>query len=490
MDRGTLDKTIKRLNSSFELTESEVVDFLEFFEIECNEQIIEKLKKGETQEIFKKIVANIEANLKPEDKNYFYDKINLEIYPYIADTERKIEALRKKIDKITKAYIIETLDSDEQKIPFIEEIFPNEKDYEEIIYNMITVINSLSSDKLKLKYLTRLAELNNGKYDYKISMIVQSLKSNELKKQLLHKFSAFYQAEIIMTFDNDEEKIPFLDKFEDKHKAEIIKSFKNDDLKIKQLKNLKKEDTVRVIKSLKSDEEKIRYLHDFEDEDKALIIQSLKDDEKKIELLDRVLDNFAKACIVAKLKNEDKKVDLIDRFKDVKCRYEILQHIRSDEAKRKLLTKDLTEKERFFIFGKMSKRAMTEFFSDSNVQEKYKEMYETYQIIYENKFNEVEQERKYDSFGLPKSMTAGIEIEAEGKKNEIIINAKNLCGNKTKDDGSLENGVEVVSNVMHDTIENIDNIYQTTSVMKQLGLKVSQRCRRTCSYRCRLFNYT
>ena len=87
-------------------------------------------------------------------------------------------------------------------------------------------------------------------------------------------------------------------------------------------------------------------------------------------------------------------------------------------------------------------------------------------------------------------MTEGIEIEAEGKKNEIIINAKTLCGNKTKDDDSLENGVEVVSDVMHDTKQDIDNIYQTTSVMKQLELKVSPRCRRTCSYRCRLFNYT
>lgn len=88
-----------------------------------------------------------------------------------------------------------------------------------------------------------------------------------------------------------------------------------------------------------------------------------------------------------------------------------------------------------------------------------------------------DENKKYSKIGLPPDMTAGIEIEAEGMWAELlIILQKNILDWKIKDDYSLDEGIEITSPHMRDREEDVKEIYQITSMMKEFGFEESERC--------------
>ena len=75
---------------------------------------------------------------------------------------------------------------------------------------------------------------------------------------------------------------------------------------------------------------------------------------------------------------------------------------------------------------------------------------------------------------LPDNMTIGVEIEAEGIEK---VQYKNMFSNwKAKGDGSLKDGIEVVSPVLSSSNEDSKNIYKACYMLENLGCSASERC--------------
>ena len=88
---------------------------------------------------------------------------------------------------------------------------------------------------------------------------------------------------------------------------------------------------------------------------------------------------------------------------------------------------------------------------------------------------------KISPITLPGQMTIGVEIESEGSasRKEIADTMKKSAdmGNwELKDDGSLTNGIEVVSPILRSSGTSIYEIYRVCSTLYSLGQTTSERC--------------
>ena len=78
--------------------------------------------------------------------------------------------------------------------------------------------------------------------------------------------------------------------------------------------------------------------------------------------------------------------------------------------------------------------------------------------------------------GLPEDMTVGVELEAEGELS-CAFNGLRICDNwQAKGDASLEKGIEVVSPILHDSLEDMTDLSMVCQIMKQCELSTSDRC--------------
>jgi len=82
-------------------------------------------------------------------------------------------------------------------------------------------------------------------------------------------------------------------------------------------------------------------------------------------------------------------------------------------------------------------------------------------------------------------MTIGMEIESEGAMSRPIIRIKKLLkrregeeeiGWETKSDASLKRGVEVVSPILTDNEEDIEDLYIICSMLQRCGNETNERC--------------
>lgn len=233
---------------------------------------------------------------------------------------------------------------------------------------------------------------------------------------------------------DDSLKVQFLSFLDENHKFNIIENLKEDSDKIKALHELKDESVkTKIICTLEKDKDKISLLNEVNEEvSKVDIICSMEKDKNKINLLNEVNEEVYKAYIIGSMKEDKNKLSLLHELKDEQLKVATTLNLQNSEKKEELVSS----------------------------------------------FIEKENNHKYTDLGLPPEMTVGAEIEVEEKEsktNQVLMETEFLNWN-FKGDGSLQNGIETVSPIMHNTPKDVESIYTITNLLKQLGFDASERC--------------
>ena len=406
-------------------TNKSKLENLYFLDIDGKKAILRSLVFDNDEEIIR-----VASSLEDEELAYT-------IVIKIEDDEKKIEALKIFKDEENRAYIIKTIKDDLKKIEQLEKI-SNE-------HNKAVIISSLSNDEIMLEQLEKIKKEEN-----KVE-IITSLESDELKiKQLDNIVEDDNKANIICSFSKDENKILYIDKFRQEDiKVKIISSI-NDPILIADLLDKVSDDYNKadIIISMASNADfKIKQIEKLDDEfAKAIVIKSLYDDRIKIQQLSSISNDYCKMAIIESLKNRNEKIKLVETLNDKFLKELLIEVLNSEQYDEKM------------GFPCLKRTNLKEKFLDKN--------------------------RKYTEIGLDKKMTIGMEIESEGPLNSIMLALKNIAisekkggirGWQTKDDGSLSNGVEIVSPILSDSKEDIEDIYMICSMLKN-GQRASERC--------------
>ena len=108
---------------------------------------------------------------------------------------------------------------------------------------------------------------------------------------------------------------------------------------------------------------------------------------------------------------------------------------------------------------------------DANVREQIGLVYSSrHELI--NKFDS----NNVPLINLPEDMTIGVELEAEGEIASVL-NGLRICDKwQAKGDASLEKGIEVVSPILHDSLEDMTDLSMVCQIMEQCELNTSDRC--------------
>ena len=397
----------------------------------------------------------------------------------------KIELLKNiNIPDLQKIQIIRSLKSDDKKIEALDLISEE---------NLSIVIASIKSDDKKIEQLGRLKD------ELDIVYVVKNIKEDRKKIECLKYIKQEkLKIEIIMSLKEEEHKISFLRQIQNKKAIlRIIKTIQDSSLLIKALPYLEKESyRARVILRLENDEEKVKLLENIEkDENRIIIIKSLKSDDKKIELLNTIKDEDFRAEIVQTLEDDDKKIAELINFPYEEHRVGIIKSLKSDSKKINFLNNIEDERFRLEIIRKITDvdkkiNAISYLKSESNklaiansvtnpkqklkALSKINENYvKAYNLIYGKEAEEVES--KYTSFGLPKNMTIGIEIESVGENhNQLPDKLRDWEG---KEDYSIGNkGKEFSSPIMRDRKEDVKEVYIVNEILKSFGMKITPKC--------------
>lgn len=288
-------------------------------------------------------------------------------------------------------------------------------------------VNNLKSksDEEKIKCLD---SIPNETYQY---YIIISLKSEKAKIQCLERLkNEIYKVSIIINLSNQDDKINCIDKLIDEEMiANAASTLKDNETKIKYMNKIRNKNYKSyILRSMQLDEiEKIKYINSIKNEEtKSLIISSLENDDFKIKYLDEIKNEKNRAQIIYSLYNDKTKLDYLRNIRNDAARAIIIASLKDNAKKRELL-----------------------------------------QV----------KEVKYNKLGLLHDITIGIEIECEGENSVTIKDIEEpLKGWKSKDDTSLQVGVEVVSPILTNTDENIQDIYYICNILKNSGQEISNRC--------------
>ena len=236
--------------------------------------------------------------------------------------------------------------------------------------------------------------------------------------------------------------------------SEFIKGIIEDKTKSKKY-NFKGEEVVRVILSL-DDPEYVKDIVNSKEKIKQLNIDS----EGLVELITDLGEcGYAKEIIENKELLKKLNLSKSDLIK-------LIIQINDDDYLEKIIENN--KKSSQFKFSESELNQIAIYLTDS----KY----------IDNRLKRFENDKKFISKNsfvkLPKNMTIGIEIESEGKNSELIeADSMFYPGWICKHDGSLKNGVEVVSPVLKgDDINTTNQIQNVCRRLSRLGQNVSERC--------------
>ena len=410
----------------------------------------------------------------------------------IQDDSTKIELLNDEslilFDR-EKASIIESLKSDDKKIKALEFLIDEDQEYS------TSVICSLKSDDKKIELIERIRH-ERGK-----ALIICSMRDDNKKLDCLRFVKqARWKAIIIASSLKDEsERINYLENIEDEEvRFIVIETLTEEENLLKALSYLNDEEKkARIIVRLENDDDKIEQLSKIKDEiNRACIIVTIKDDDKKIKLLDTIKDEEAKVEIVQSLKDDEKKIGQLINFPYEEHRVKIIKSLKSDDKKISFLGNIKEEEYRFEIIGTIkdidkrisaisyleTEEARSEIANTINNRRKRLEVLGKADVKYQKLYDlaygdrEVNINGKYNSFGLPKNMTIGIEIEAVGENYNLIPNDLRGWDGEKRDPSLGDNGKEFRSPVMRDREEDVKGVYNVNEILKAFGMKVTPKC--------------
>ncbi len=381
----------------------------------------------------------------------------------IKSEEKKIEALKLVYDEYIRARIIREFKNDKIKIDFLSD-FSDERD-------KIEIIISLEDDERKIEQLEKI------KNETIRADGIISLKDDKLKLQQLKKLTEEEaKVSVIKSIQNDELKIQQLKKITDEDDKEfIIRSIQDDKLKIQQLEGLtNKKAQVRVIVSLKNDKLKIIELDKLTDERaKVYVMKSIQNDELKIQQLGQLTDEKAKVSVIKTILNDELKIQELEKLSKLSYKVEVIKSIWDSDLKNQMFDKLFAE-----LIGKKLKKTQHEGYK----YQKQRKWLVTRKNLRKSLLNE---HRKYTQIGLDEKMTIGMEIESEGMLSNYLRRLYKVLTTKTglrtrgwntKADGSLWDGVEIVSPILRDNKKDVEDIYIICSMLQKLKQHTSERC--------------
>ena len=381
------------------------------------------------------------------------------------EEDEKISMLsNRKLNEQRKTDIILTMESDDKKIEAMKKYIKNSK------YRFI-IIESLYLDENRFNCF----ELLNEKYQEIFINSYKTKNDEQLLKIIVNLKSDFYFNSYIrkLTEENKIKAIEMLDN--ENRKASIIRILSTDELKIKMISKLTNENAKSTaIYSLRSDELKIEQLDTLNNEDaiKTVII-SILNTNKRMKQLDRLKNENYKADIIALLATDEEKIEQIHRLKDESAKAIVIESMSNDEIKIEQLDK---------LKNELAKsRVILSLFNHEKKLEKINEIKDTFlRFCMQGKKDELlwyylVNEKKYDTIGLDKNITIGMEIESEGVLSELILKLYKSTTiedkNKiwlAKNEETIYNGIEVVSPILTDNELDVENIYTICAVLKKL----------------------
>ena len=383
----------------------------------------------------------------------------------LSNDEIKMKLLETIDSEFSKAQVISSLHSNERKLEQLEKL------NEEI--NKAIVIASLDGDAKKLEQLKKLRDEDSR------TVVIISIDDDIVKlEQLETLINEENRASVIVLLHDDMAKLEQLNTIEkEENRASVIVSLQNDAFKVEQLKYLNDEAFKKmIILSLNDNESKIGQLELLSDEfDKADIIASLFDgtEEVKIQQLQKLNNEYAKVIVIGSFYNEDKKIEQLERLSDDTAKAMVICTLNNSSNMIEQAEKLNNEYLKVIIEGVAQSN---EFYSPTE------NLVMSRDNLIEHFLNE---NRTYTQIGLDKRITIGMEIESEGFLSKIIGNLHKIAttqdgleirGWDAKGDASLDNGIEVVSPILTDNKEDVEDIYTICSMMQKLGQQTSQRC--------------
>ena len=411
--------------------------------------------------------------------------------------EEKIKRIQNETNYYYIRILIESLKSDELKLKMIEEIHEEDRG---------KIIATIESDDLKLNYI-----IHNREDQYNNFIIAKSIKSDNLKVALLELFNEFDKVNIIVTMKSDDIKIDAMKKYLTYFsQREVVESISSIEKKIEAVEFLKfPTDQEEVLKSLKieTDDQRLRLISLLQDERLATVliegienikrkitaIESIKDesykkrailtlDEKyRLNCLSKIKSPFIQDAIIRSIRDENEKIEYIHNSNNEELICKVILTLESDEQRlRQLRESNLTNETNI----------STIIATLNNDEIKLKQLEKTEDILNatiiqmslsnREKIKEIfkRPSQKYSKIGLDENMTIGMEIESEGVMSRPIIRieGEEEIGWETKSDASLKRGVEVVSPILTDNEEDIEDLYIICSMLQRCGNETNERC--------------
>ena len=418
--------------------------------------------------------------------------------------EEKIKRIQNETNYYYIRILIESLKSDELKLKMIEEIHEEDRG---------KIIATIKSDDLKLNYI-----IHNREDHYNNFIIAKSIKLDNFKEALLGLFNEFDKVNIIVTMKSDDMKIDAMKRYLTYFsQREVVESISSIEKKIEAVEFLKfPTDQEEVLKNLKieTDDQRLRLINILHDERLATVliegienikrkitaIESIKDetykkrailtlDEKyRLNCLSKIKSPFIQDAIIRSIRDENEKIEYIHNSNNEELICKVILTLESDEQRLKQLREsNLTNETNISTIIatlnddeiKLKQLEKTEDILNATIiqmslsnREKIKEIFKR-------------PSQKYSKIGLDENMTIGMEIESEGAMSRPIIRIKKLLkrregeeeiGWETKSDASLKRGVEVVSPILTDNEEDIEDLYIICSMLQRCGNETNERC--------------
>jgi len=371
-------------------------------------------------------------------------------------------------------------------------IFPNDENTSDFILGLYQKWLAESNDNERLECVNDQSD-DQLDDDFKV-VIIKSMEDTQLKIRCLEnpdiQFHPFNIADIISSINNEQMKIDYLENpdmnFSSENKTKILQSLENEQMKIDYLENpdmkLTAKDKLNIIDSINNNQIKIGYLENFDIEtfisnDTDDLTNSITDLDTsfKTEIINSLTDEQLRiACLTNENINTDSSVksNVINSLIDEKLRITCLtdQTIALDPFAKSRVISLLTDEQiklhyiqdSHIDFSEQDKLLMICSLQDN-------QKFEKFALLPDASYKK--------GLDLPPNMTIGIELEAEGTYAESLKNiSETLNGWESKADLSLQNGVEVVSPILHSTEDDMYSLATVCNIMQKLDLNTSERC--------------